>query len=336
MPRRGGWVLDRRGWTILVLSASLLALVFVKAQRDSSVDAPPASDPPAIDLVVPATRPVPADSATRLAVSIGVKGCGSPATVVVRFGAAQPGVMQSWLTRRSRISFGVSSDAVSGFRVFVGRSNASTLSELVAGSFAGNALLREVARSDGTGLVEDPKSRGVDYGPPTKKLRGIAGFAPAVFSPAGQPPEIIVVFKARWLTRRSFATCYLKLPQVPSPVGNALLPIPGPPRLAQTLGYDDVEVAVDDSRFDGNGPAPLEVDTANSSPRPTNPAVPVYSCTGAEPSCSGGYLALSSPNAEGKTSARLILLSAILGLLAAILAEQLIHLKWQGQRYFRT
>ena len=317
----------RRSVLILVLSALLFALVFLKTRHDASVAAPPAGDPPALDLVVPQTRATPLDSATRLSVSFGVSGCNNPVTVIVRFGATQPGVAQSWLTRRSLISFGVSSQSVSSFRLFVGSPDAASLSRLGDNSFRGNARLRRVALSGGRGLVIDRTSRGVDYGTLTGPVRGLAAEAPREPSRAGAPPEVIVAFKADWLTRRSFATCYLRLPRVPAPGGNALLPIPGPPRLSETLGYDEVAEAVDDGRFDGRGPAPLAVTLTDSFPTPSDVALPTYSCTGAEAACSGGYLALSEPNAQGKASARLLLLSAILGVLAAIFAEQLVRLK---------
>jgi hypothetical protein len=96
-----------------------------------------------------------------------------------------------------------------------------------------------------------------------------------------------------------------------------------------TLGYDSAEVVVvAEKHLNGRLIGSLRLLEEDSVPRPDGLTPPHFACTSKERACEGGYLALATPNAEGKTTSRLLLLSAILGVLAAIFAQQLIQWTW--------
>jgi hypothetical protein len=315
-----------RGWILLLCSAGLFVVVFVWSEAVTRLSQPP-STAPAVDIVVPvSTRSYVGDLA-RLGVEIGVRGCRNPVTVVVSLGAPEAGGKRNWLVRRSRVSFGVSDSSARGFRLFVGDPS-SDLDRIAHLSFHGSSTLFEIASGNGKGLEADLQSRGRDA-TVVPNLRGIVGTAPAISLHRDQSAPLVVgVFEANWITSRTFGTCYLHLPQVPQPGPNPILPLPGPANVVDTLGYQSAEVVVDDERFDGHGIGPLELLGEDSSPQPAATDPPRFACTGNQPACEGGYLALTTPNAAGRINSRLLLLGAILGVLAAIFAEQLIHVRW--------
>jgi hypothetical protein len=275
-----------RAWVIMATTAVLFLVVFLWARTVTHVTDPPINAPK-VDIVVPVTSSSYVDSLAEFGVTLGVRGCRNPVTVVAQLGVPGAGQKRNWLRGRSLIAFGVTDASAHAFRLFVGDPSA-VVNQLGRPEFRGSKALIEIASGDGRDLEVDPRSRGREP-TPAPNLRGIEGHAPPISIVARQNPEVVVVFDANWVASRSYGTCYLQLPEVPQPGPNPLLPLPAPSNVTDTLGYQAADVTVDDIRFDGRGLGSMKLIRDDSSPVPVADQVqPHFQCTGAERACAAG------------------------------------------------
>jgi hypothetical protein len=166
-------------------------------------------------------------------------------------------------------------------------------------------------------------------------MRGASGRAPA-FTSSEENPTFYWAFTADWLHARSYGTCYLALPLVIGPgPGFPLVRLPRPPQ-GDYVGTHSATVELTDWNFtEGPSgrvvPAPLSVIADDSHPAPAEPTYPEWNCGGPESndtSCNGGYVALSTANATGNTNSALFLRGALLGVVAALVAESFLRFRW--------
>jgi hypothetical protein len=314
-----------RRWVILLFGGLAALWLYKSAANIARVYGPPSLYGPAVDYVVPisgANRAI--DNQFELDIEVGVNGCENPVRVLAT--ADGPGAERgrNWLRASAAIAFGVQDQSVHGLRTFVGAGFADLRDdhELFDAAFHGNGQLRELPE---TKLA----THSTDLG---SGMRGALANAPG-FPSTEANPTIYWSFTADWLHPRTFGTCYLSLPLVIGPgPGSPLVQLPRP-RQEEYVGTDSASVSLTDWHFtqgpSGRIPTPLTVISEDSRPAPEEPSNPEWTCQarGSERSCNGGYVALSTTNASGTTSTKLFVRGALLGVVAALVAESLLRFR---------
>jgi hypothetical protein len=322
-----------RRWLIIVVGTCLALWLYKSAEHIAHVYVPPSPEGPAVDYVVPITgaqRPI--DNEFELHLEVGLKGCQNPVRVLAS--ANGPGIgARNWLRRSALISFGVADQSVRNLRTFDAAESATPEEEskLFDEDFHGNRTLIEIPDKP----LAAPSTV---LGP---GMRGVSGLGPA-FTSLEAAPTFYWAFTADWLSPRSYGTCFLALPLVIGPgPGAALVHLPRPPQ-GQYVGTDSAIVGLSDWTFtegpEGLLPAPLSVVADDSKPAPAEPTHPEWTCgaRGNQTSCNGGYVALSTPNATGNTNTALFLRGALLGVVAALVAESLLRFRRPTPRHARS
>ena len=307
-------------------------LLYKSAEHIAHVYEPPSPLGPAVDYVVPITGARrPTDDEFELNIEVGLKGCQNPVRVLASANGPGTGT-RNWLRSATLISFGVEDPSARNLRTFVGTGSAATgeESKLFDGDFHGNRTLLEIPDTQ-------LETASTEFGP---GMRGASGWAPA-FTPDVYP-TFYWVFTADWLHPRSYGTCYLTLPLVIGPgPGAPLVHLPRPPQ-GQYAGTNSATVELTDWNFtkgpEGLHLAPLNIVSDDSKPAPSEPTRPNWTCAarGNQASCNGGYVALSTRNATGNTNTALFLRGALLGVVAALIAESLLRFRWPPRRHARS
>ena len=146
-------------------------------------------------------------------------------------------------------------------------------------------------------------------------------FAETAVSPDGvlglDEPDIALRFSADWASSRSYGTCYVRLPDV----------------LTGTLHNKKKGLVGGTALVQLYPPKNATVDTAASTPTPSDPRSPTWTCR-IEPDYSmirdgcGGFAVLQTPGAGQRQQLLLLVVGAVLGLALAIAAEALLQWNW--------
>jgi hypothetical protein len=315
-----------RRWFVVVVGTCLALWLYSSAQDIAHVYDPPSEEGPTLDYVIPVAGTHRGfDDHFELDIEIGVRGCQNPVRVLADASGPYVGSARNWLRSRSFVSFGVGDASASDLHGFLVSEIPTAEEPLFNPDFHGTSTLSEI--------------RGKQLAAPATLLnpglRAGSGWAPAISLDSN--PSLYWVFTADWLHPRSHGTCYLALPLVIGPgPGSPLLQLPRPPQghyggtSIASVDLTDWDFTEGDSGLD---PAPLTVIEDDSKPAPNNPAYPTWTCDDAHSaSCNGGYVALSTANATGNTNSALFLRGALLGVLAALVADSLLRFHWPGRR----
>jgi hypothetical protein len=304
--------------------------LYQSAAHIARVYEPPSLYGPAIDYVVPISgAQQPSDDQFELDIEVGVSGCQNPVRVLAIANGPGGERSRNWLRTPAMISFGVGDGSVHDLRTFIGPEfvDLREQHDLFSSAFRGEGPLRELPET----LLQ---TRGSDLG---SGMRGASSHAPALPSTEANP-TIYWAFTADWLHPRTFGTCYLSLPLVIGPgPGAPLLHLPRPPQ-GRYLGTDSASVSLTDWNFtegpSGHVSTPLSVISDDSQPPPSEPSDPSWNCAarGSQTSCNGGYVALATANAAGNGNTELFLRGALLGVVAALVAESLLRFRWLPRR----
>lgn len=130
-------------------------------------------------------------------------------------------------------------------------------------------------------------------------------------------PVLLVTFRANWLMKRGFDTCYVRVPDIttsPNVSGEILRPRTA----SMTL------------QVNGGG----SVDAGSSIPSPSDPRRPTWNCRiesdpedPQDANCAA-FAAVDEPGAEEKTQIRLLVVGAVIALAFALLVESALKFRW--------
>jgi hypothetical protein len=277
-----------REWIVIVGGAALASWLYFSSAALARVNDPPEGFPTTIDFILPqdgisASR----NEAAELHIAIGIRSCNNPVRVFAFGGEFFVTATSLRRTQEPDVFFSVLDDSARRFKAYVadvfGGPDEIRAERLFEPDFHGSLGFTEFA-DDVDGSL--PIDRDGDF-------RGISKPLPAGL-PRDTPQMIIVTFQANWLHNRTHGTCYLELPAQLAPGFPGQLP-------TMTVTLHNWRFATEP----GERELPLRALLDDTAPQPTRRDFVglEWKCAkAASEACSGGYAALSEPNASGKTS----------------------------------
>jgi hypothetical protein len=317
-----------RQWTVIFIGSSIAIWLYTSSAAIARVHDPPnTEEAPAVDYFVPTYRRFLPGFA---AIEVAARGCKNPVRVVVEVKPSHWNWRMrqtQWLKPSSTIGFGVADRSARNLGIFA----AYVPDErFLDPSFEGDRNSVEIARWSHSVRSRPGNPRAISS---NSEAPTLIGAVPRQVAAHGNY-HLFFAFEADWVRPRTHRTCYLWIPalngngavELNPPKGEILYSGDGGDATATLINWRLVSYVASDLGF--------RLLLRDSSARPNFAQSIHWSCLGSERgTCFGAYVALTESNASGSTSSALFLRGALLGVVAALVAESLLRFRRPRWRF---